>query len=109
MGYDAKWCGNNHTCTNSLLENFHRLYIDGLGKKYAQPQYTTLKLIGASQKAGGVPGADVGKPVLTQGSPCKWTTLCVHPKYKSPPAKLIGEVFWSEYFSKQTQSSRVLV
>lgn len=107
--YDARWCGSNHTCLNTLMEKFHELYIGGLSQKYAGSHYSVLNLLGTSQKAGGVAGADIGKPVLSQGSPCQWTTLCVHPKYKSPPADLIGEVFWNQYFSKQTQSSSLVV
>jgi hypothetical protein len=106
--YDANWCGFNHTCTNELMEKFHGFYLGELSQRYSAPQYTTLNMLGTSQKAGGVPGADVGKPVLTKGSPCQWTVLCVHPKYKSPPAVAIGEVFWSQYFSKQTGGSVVV-
>lgn len=107
--YDAGWCGGNHTCLNVLMENFHHYYIDGLGQKYSQPQYSTLNMLGTSQKAGNVPGADIGKPVLSQGSPCQWTTICVHPVYKSPAANLIGEVFWDQYFSKQLSNRTVIV
>lgn len=105
--FDAGWCGLfNHTCMNTLMERFHHYYLDqGLSKKYSEPQYTTLNMLGTSQKAGGVPGAEVGKPVLTQGSPCHWTLGCIHPKYKSPPADAIGEVFWTHYFSKQAQNN----
>merc|ERR1712232_1119862 len=105
--FDAGWCGwYNHTCTNTLMERFHYYYLDqGLSKKYSEPQYSTLNILGTSQKAGGVPGADVGKPVLSEQSPCKWTAVCVHPAYKSPAADAIGEVFWDQYFSKQAQSS----
>jgi hypothetical protein len=107
--YDAGWCGRNHTCLNTLMEKFHGLYLGGLSQKYAKPEYTTLNLLGTSQKAGGIPGADIGRPVLTQGSPCQWTTICVHPKYKSPSANLIGEVFWNDFFSKQPHNDAVIV
>lgn len=99
--YDSGWCGFNSTCLNTMMERFQEYHLGGLSRKYAQPQYTVLNLLGTSQKAGGVAGADVGKPVLSQGSPCQWMALCVHPRYKSPAANLIGEVFWNQYFSKQ--------
>merc|ERR1712232_447411 len=107
--YDANWCGFNHTCTGELLLTFHNYYLGGLSQRYKQPQYKTLNMLGTSQKAGGVKGADIGKPVLSQGSPCQWTTLCVHPTYKSPSSNLIGEVFWNEYFSKQFSTNGVVV
>jgi hypothetical protein len=107
--YDANWCGFNKTCTNEMFLTFHNTYLGTLNKRYKSPQYTTLNLVGASQKAAGIKGADVGKPVLTEGSPCQWTVLCVHPKYKSPSSNLIGEVFWDQYFSKQFTLGSVVV
>ena len=80
---------------------YENLYLADLIAKYPQPQYTGLYFIGASQKAWGVPGADVGKPVMTQGSNCKWVTECVHPKYNSPSGKAWGEAFWDFYFKNQ--------
>merc|ERR1711972_851078 len=64
-----------------------------------QPQYNGLNILGAGQKAAGIPGADVGKPVLDQGGPCKWNDGCVHPKPGSPAAEAVGEAFWDLFFS----------
>lgn len=103
--YDAGWCGRlrlNHTCLNELQVKFHKIYIEGLTDRYrdVQPGYTGINIHGAGQKAAGVPGAEVGRPVLTQGGPCKWATACVHPTYGSPAAIAVGEAFWDLYFSK---------
>merc|ERR1712060_618584 len=48
---------------------------------------------------GGIPGADVGKPVLDRGSRCDWTVACLHPKYGTPAGTLWGDTMWDLYFS----------
>lgn len=106
--YDAGWCGSNNTCLNSLIERFHHFYVGELSQKYAQQPYAGLNILGTAQKAGGIPGADVGHPDLTQGSPCQWETLCVHPKYGTPAATAVGEAFWSLYFSKQSEGALIV-
>mmetsp|Transcript_66949 Transcript_66949/g.150473 ORF Transcript_66949/g.150473 Transcript_66949/m.150473 type:complete len:293 (+) Transcript_66949:105-983(+) len=110
--YDAGWCGKfrlNHTCLNELQVIFHHMYIGSLTERYRglQAGYTGINIHGAVQKAAGVPGADVGRPVLTQGGPCKWYTLCVHPKYGTPAATAVGEAFWDLYYGKHVGPGQV--
>eukprot|EP00928_Gymnodinium_smaydae_P041489 TRINITY_DN28076_c0_g1_i1.p1 TRINITY_DN28076_c0_g1~~TRINITY_DN28076_c0_g1_i1.p1 ORF type:complete len:324 (-),score=33.27 TRINITY_DN28076_c0_g1_i1:52-927(-) len=102
--YEAGWCGSNHACINALMEQWHKFYVGGLMERYAdKPQYTGLNILGTCQKAGGVAGADVGKPVLSQGSPCQWEVVCIHPEYGSPAGIFVGEAMWELYFSLHVQ------
>jgi hypothetical protein len=94
----AHYCGDNFTCANVVGITYEDMYLADLQAKYPQPRYTNLKFIGAAQKAAGIPGADVGKPVLDKGSNCEWETLCVHPAYNSPAGKEWGKAFWDLYF-----------
>lgn len=103
------YCGNNITCANSMGVSLQSMYLDDLQAKYSQPRYTAIKLIGAVQKAAGIPGADVGKPVLDKGAKCEWTTYCVHPKYGSPAGIAWGDAWWNLYFSKRAQELSVAV
>lgn len=43
--------------------------MDVLAKRYASKNYHGLNLLGTLQVAGGVPGAAVGRPVLSRYSP----------------------------------------
>merc|ERR1712151_22465 len=88
------------TCHNSFQVFWQETEIGGRQRKYLQPRYTGLNILGAVQKAAGIPGADVGKPVLDQGGPCKWMDKCVHPRPGSPAAEAVGEAFWDLFFSK---------
>lgn len=99
--FAGKLCGVNATCLNTMLDSWDTQHLNRMQKKYPQPGYTAIKLIGAVQKANKVPGADYGKPVLDQGANCKWETLCIHPSYNTPAGKAWGEGMWQFYFSKQ--------
>jgi hypothetical protein len=99
--FDLTFCNKNNTCNNNAMEYFIDIYHGGLNKQFSPPQYTTLKMMGAVQKAHGVPGADVGKPVLSADINCKWETECVHPSYNTPAGDAWGQGFWDLYFSKQ--------
>lgn len=103
--FDLAFCGKNNTCNNQAMYEFIDVYHGGLKKQFSEPQYTTLFMMGAVQKANGVPGADVGKPVLTEGVNCAWETECVHPRYNTPAGLAWGEGFWDLYFSKQANAN----
>lgn len=105
----AGYCGNNITCSNIIGVSLQTMYLEALQAKYPEPSYKAIKLIGAVQKAAGVAGADVGKPVLDKGAKCEWTTFCVHPKYNSPAGKAWGDAWWNLYFSQQNLEARVAV
>lgn len=98
--FDLNFCGKNNTCNNQAMYDFIDIYLGDQKKKFSEPQYTTLFMMGAAQKANGVKGADVGKPVLSEGSNCAWETECVHPSYKTPAGEAWGKGFWDLYFSK---------
>jgi len=103
--FDLHYCGeheasNRAGCNNHALYDFLNIYFDSMHKKFPVPHYTTLFMMGTVQKAAGIPGADVGKPVINQTTKCSWETLCVHPKYNSPAGNAWGEAFWNLYFSK---------
>lgn len=93
------YCGGNVTCHNAFQVYWQHTEIGARQERYPQPQYTGLNILGTMQKAAGVVGADVGKPVLDQGSPCEWEVACVHPAPDTPAAKAIGEAFWDLFFS----------
>jgi hypothetical protein len=100
----SAFCGTNVTCyTSGAVQNQHA-EIDVRQAKYAQPQYTGLNILGTTQKAAGVPGADVGQPVLTQGGPCDMLGGCVHPRPGSAAATAIGDAFWDLFFSKYVKT-----
>merc|ERR1712125_185000 len=98
--FDLAFCGRNNTCNNQAMYEFIDTYHGGLKKQFSEPQYTALFMMGAVQKANGVPGADAGKPVLTAGANCAWETECVHPTYNTPAGNAWGQSFWDLYFSK---------
>jgi hypothetical protein len=93
------YCGTNITCLNVATEYWQKPLLGPLEAKYPG-KYTGLNILGTVQKAGGIPGAEVGKPVLDKGSPCDLMTACVHPKYGAAGATAVGEAFWDLYFSK---------
>lgn len=97
------------TCASVLGFTWQGMYLGGLAKTYSEPQYTNLPMTGTAQKANKVPGADVGKPVLDQGSNCAWEALCVHPRYNTPAGKAWGDAFWNLYFSKHLNSNNTTV
>ena len=78
-------------------------------QRYPDKPYNSISIIGAVQKAAGVPGADVGKPNFDEGAKCEWTTFCCHPKYDSPAGEAWRDAFWDLYFSNEFPSSGVSV
>lgn len=97
--------GVNITCNNQAMHDLISIYQGYLTKVFSEPQYTVLFMMGAVQKAAGIKGADVGKPVLSQGSNCAWETECVHPTYNSPAGKAWEDAFWNLYFSKHISAN----
>lgn len=72
-------------CVKTQINFLQTLYVDALAVKYAgKYNYHGLNMLGTLQKHGGIPGADVGKPVLTQYSPAQYVRSdntvwgCVH-------------------------------
>jgi hypothetical protein len=103
------YCGSNVTCHTNALVDWQQMEIGSRQQKYPQPQYTGLNILGTVQKAAGVPGADVGKPVLDQGARCDWEFGCVHPKPKTPAWYAVGEAFWDLFFSKHVHAVETVV
>lgn len=99
-GYLGNYCGSNITCLNEMGVTFQDEYVGRLRKMYSEPQYTGLLIGGAVQKAAGIPGAEVGKPVLDKSGPCNMEVICVHPKYGTKAGTAIGEAFYDLFFSK---------
>jgi hypothetical protein len=103
--FALSFCAKNTTCNNQGMYDFIDMYHTTIKQRYSEPQYTTLFMMGAVQKAKGVPGADVGKPVLTEGANCAWETDCVHPTYDTPAGNAWGQGFWDLYFSKHVNAN----
>lgn len=101
--FDLTFCAKNNTCNNQGMFDFITMYQGALRPLLPEAQYTTLFMMGAVQKANGVAGADVGKPVLTETANCAWETECVHPTYNKPSGNAWGKGFWDLYFSKHVQ------
>merc|ERR1711974_20859 len=99
--FAKNYCGSDKTCLNGVLFNWNTEHLDRMQAKYASPQYTAIKLIGAVQKANGVAGADYNQPVLDQGANCDWETLCIHPSYNTPAGQAWGDGMWQFYFSNE--------
>jgi len=91
------------------MYDFISIYLDDMKEKFSPPMYTTLFMMGTIQKAEGVVGADVGKPVLDRGAKCEWETDCVHPSYNTPAGKAWGDAFWDLYFKERVSSNTALV
>jgi hypothetical protein len=103
------FCGANITCHNEHHVLWQHAGVDARQAKYPQPKYTGLNILGTGQKAAGVAGADVGKPVLSKDGPCQWMAGCVHPIPGKPAANAIGEVFWDLFFSKYVENVTMIV
>jgi hypothetical protein len=103
------YCGTNITCITTAMVEWQRMEIGVRQQKYPQPRYTGLNILGTVQKAAGVPGADVGKPVLDKGGPCEWEFGCVHPKPKTPTWYAVAETFWDLFFSKHVYGVETVV
>jgi len=80
LGVDDVEC-----CNKEFVKYVQTGYVDVLGARYAgKHPYHPINLLGTLQKAGGVPGAEVGSPNLGKYSPSKYvikdsTPLgCVH-------------------------------
>ena len=80
-------------------EYWQSIYVDALQKRYPQPQYTGMNVLGAEQMAGGVAGAAVGKLMPGQGATYEWDVACVHPKYGTPAATAIADAMWDLWLS----------
>ena len=81
-GYLDKEC-----CIKTQRNFLQTLFVDALAAKYAGNRsinYHAVNLLGTLQARGGVPGAETGKPVLTQYSPAQYVRSdssvwgCVH-------------------------------
>lgn len=107
-GFMGNYCGSNFTCMNTCAQHWERIHVGKLQTMYPEPRYTGLLIGGTVQKAAGIPGADVGKPVLDQGAPCNMMAQCIHPRYGSAAATAIGEAFWDLFFSKHVALDTVL-
>ena len=58
------------TCMNTYARDYLQIkYVGALAERYAAQNYHGLNLLGTLQAAGGVPGASVGQPVLSEYSP----------------------------------------
>eukprot|EP00927_Polykrikos_kofoidii_P044474 TRINITY_DN38428_c0_g1_i1.p1 TRINITY_DN38428_c0_g1~~TRINITY_DN38428_c0_g1_i1.p1 ORF type:complete len:308 (-),score=57.13 TRINITY_DN38428_c0_g1_i1:342-1187(-) len=102
--YFGNYCGSNITCENQLSSDFQSLYSTAMKKRFAGKPFTAVNFMGAAQKAAGVAGADVGKPVMNQGAKYDFTSLCVHPKYGTPAGDVWTDAFWDFYFQKEVGS-----
>jgi hypothetical protein len=100
-------CDNNKTCDNSYGQQVQKLLSDSYVERFKGKPFTAVSFMGAAQKAAGVPGADVGVPVLDQGAECDYTTYCVHPKYGSPAGDAWTDAFWDKYFKDELSGSVV--
>jgi len=105
----GNYCKNNITCSNHIGYNFQTYHMDSLKTRYPNKPYNSISIIGAAQKAAGIPGADVGKPNFDKGAKCEWTTFCCHPKYGSPAGDAWRDAFWDLYFSNEFPAEKVAV
>jgi hypothetical protein len=103
----GKLCGNDISCSNRFGGDVQKLYSDALTKRFEGKPFTAGSFMGAAQKAAGIAGADVGKPVIDQGAECDYTAWCVHPKYGTPAGDAWTDAFWDKYFSKELSDSVV--
>ena len=88
------YCKGEPQCMIKAMLHWQTIYVDALQKRYAQPAYTGMNILGAVQHASGVAGASRGHPVPTEGAKCEWMVGCVHPKYGTPTATAIGTALW---------------
>jgi len=65
------------TCINKLFYTLQTDYVNVMGQEYQQVK--AIDLVGTLQKAGGIPGADIGHPVWDKNSPKEFMdTSCIH-------------------------------
>jgi len=106
--------GDVECCNKEFVHYIQTGYVDVLGVRYAgKHPYHAINLLGTLQKAGGVPGADVGKPNLGRYSPTKYvisdsTPLgCVHltpPGFNLVYKELAKKMFPDNLEAQQTGS-----
>lgn len=99
--FAKNYCGSSGECLNKVLHVWNTKHLDRMQAKYAQPAYTSIKLIGAVQKANKVAGADYNKPVYNKGANCQWETFCIHPSYNTPAGQAWGDGMWDFYFGNE--------
>jgi len=67
-------------CNKKFIHYIQTGYVDVLGVRYAgKHPYHAINLLGTLQHAGGVPGAEVGRPVLSKYSPSKYVIKAADP------------------------------
>jgi len=109
----APYCGPRSgrdyiPCCNQLFYKIQSECTDVLARKYKQ--VSSPNLLGSWQHAGGVPGADIGKPVDTVFSPNQFTgplKLCLHAN--DAGYDVIFKNLWDLFFSKHHVSNGTVV
>lgn len=98
-------CKGQTTCVNTNFRHLQTDYVNQLGSYGGYKNHVPIDIAGAMQKAGGVAGADVGKPVLSQYSPYKFMqSNCIHANDEG-----FGHVFdamWDRYWSKYYNATK---
>ena len=98
-------CKGKTDCVNTNFRHLQTDYVEKLAAYGGYKNHVPLDLAGAMQKAGGVAGADIGKPVLSQYSPYKMMqSNCIHANDEG-----FGHVFdamWDQYFSKYYNATK---
>lgn len=92
------FCKSDILCVNTMATYWGHQLLDGLNASWNDDRYFALRLDGACQVAGNFPGAEIGDPNMSMGSPCSMMVGCEHPAPSSKASFLIGEGFWSKYF-----------
>jgi hypothetical protein len=91
-------CGTDIECFNKLAIAWNDGHLAEMTSRLDH-RYSGISVMGATQVGGQVDGAQVGKPVLTEGSPCHLMGGSVHPIWPLAGSTTIGEYMWQEYFS----------
>ncbi|GMI28057.1 hypothetical protein TeGR_g6041 [Tetraparma gracilis] len=61
-------------CMVKLLACFQTVYVDALAANFSTDAFTGMDVLGACQKASGVPGAEAGSPAFAAGTKSEWMT-----------------------------------
>lgn len=99
-------CGRNKTCVVEGQKVWQHLYSETMAAKYPGKVFS-INLLGTAQKAGGIAGADIGKPAHV-GSPCDLiNVLCEHPSHKGWVAETdaMWDLFFSNYLSQRSSNA----
>eukprot|EP01051_Picozoa_sp_SAG22_P005099 SAG22_NODE_294_length_12872_cov_47.391372_7_plen_173_part_00 len=73
------FCAKNVSCLDEVTVRWNEVFLGALNNKYrASGRYTGINILGTMQKAGGVSGAAVGRPVVGLGSPCRPSACTRH-------------------------------